>query len=74
MRIFDQWSRGIDGSSPLDGFPLRVHNSGMDMLGKNMEERDWVFHAFVARGDVQPVAEELPLAPGGGVFLEYCLR
>ena len=57
---------------PLDGFPYCGQKSFMDALGKNMEERNWVFDAFEVRGDVKPDAEVPSLVPGGGVFLEYC--
>ena len=40
------------------------------MLGKNLEEGNGVFNVFEVGGDLQPDVEALPLAPGGGIFLE----
>ena len=54
----------------LDGLPLRGSKAGMDALGENLEERNRVLNVFEVGGDLQPAAEVLPLAPGGGVFLE----
>ena len=54
----------------LDGLLLRGQKSGTDTLGGNLDERNGVFHDFEVGGDLQPSAEALPLAPGGGVFIE----
>ena len=49
---------------------LRGQKAGTDALGKNLEERNEVFKDFEVRGDLQPAAEALSLAPVGGVLLE----
>ena len=50
--------------SLLDGIALYGQKSGTDTLGENSEERNGIFNAFEVRGDLQPAAEALPLAPG----------
>ena len=47
-------------------------NSGVDALGKYLEEKDGVIYSLKVGGDVEPAAEFVPLSPGCGIFLEEC--
>ena len=49
---------------------MRVQNDGTAAFSENLEEVNGVFNVIEVGGDLQPAAEVLPLAPGGGVFLE----
>ena len=40
------------------------------MLGKNLKKRNWVLNFLEVGRGLQSSAEALPLAQGGGVFLE----
>ena len=54
----------------LDRLPLRGQKAGTDALGGNLEEGNGVLNLLEVGGDLDPAAEALPLAPGGGVFIE----
>ena len=56
--------------SLLDRLPFRGQKAGTDTLGENLEEGNGVLNVLEVGGDYQPAVEALPLAPGGGVFLE----
>ena len=58
----------------IDDFPLRVQKAITDTLGRNLEERNWLFNAFKTKRDFQTAAEALPLAPGCGLLLEEGCR
>ena len=56
--------------SIIDRLPLHGQKAGTDVLGENLEEGNGALNVFEVRGNLHPAAEALPLAPGGGVFLE----
>ena len=58
--------------SLLDRLPLHGQKAGVDALGENMEESNGVLNVFEVGGGLQPDAEVLPLAPGGGLFEDCC--